>query len=366
MICNAIDKLPAKSAPGPDGIPNFLLKQLKFELIPTLHTLFKSSLESTKIPSHFLKAHVMPIKKPKKPASEPSSYRPVSLTSGLSKIFEHVIKPQVQFFLENNNLLTESQHGFRPMRSCISQLLSHYNSVVEELEKGNIVDVVYLDFVKAFDSVDIFILSKELKNIGISGKAGHWLHNFLSNRIQQIIAENQLSTPAKVQSGVPQGTVLGPLLFLVMINSLSDIELESRISLFADDTRVANGIHNEDDIRSLQDDLNKIFTWQQKNNMDFNSDKFQLLSHGRHFRGSRDIPKGQYTANNGNIIKLESPVRDLGIEISSSSDFLDHISLTCKRARDKSSWIFSYILLKRHIFSLVHVENIHSANTRLW
>ena len=340
LLNAAIDKLPAKSAPGPDGIPNLLIKQLKFEVIPILNTLFQKSLDSGAIPSSFLKAFVKPIKKPKKPRSQASSYRPVSLTSGLSKVFEHVIKPQIQSFLETNNLLRDSQHGFRPMRSCLSQLLCHYNSVISDLEQGKIIDVIYLDFAKAFDSVDIHILANELRKLGISGKAGVWLFRFLSDRLQQIIAGNQISSPSKVLSGVPQGTILGPVLFLIMINSLSDTDLESRISMFADDTRLAKGISSEDDILRLQTDLNNVFKWQKDMNMEFNGDKFQHLSHGKNFRNNRLIPKGLYTDNEGNLIKSEINVRDLGIEISASTDFSTHIDLTCKRARDKIGWIY--------------------------
>ena len=340
LIGEAIDKLPPKSAPGPDGISNYLLKQLKQEIIPVLYSLFTKSVETCTLPSQFLKAYVKPLKKTKKPRCEASSYRPVSLTSGLSKIFEHVIKKQVQSFLEENNKLRDNQHGFRPTRSCLSQLLSHYNNIILDLEQGKVTDVIYLDFAKAFDSVDIEILSKELKIIGINGKAGLWLHNFLSGRKQQIIAENQISKPANVLSGVPQGTVLGPLMFLIMINSLSDTELEAKITMFADDTRLSHGIKNKDDIKQLQADLDKVFVWQKLNNMQFNGDKFQHLSHGRSFKNNRAIPRGTYLDNDGDSIKTEISVRDLGIEISAASDFSIHINSTCKRARDKIAWIY--------------------------
>ena len=339
-INKAIDKLPPKSAPGPDGIPNLLLKNLKFEIIPILSTIYQKSLDSGRIPSKFLNAFVKPIKKPKKQRSNPASYRPVSLTTGLSKIFEHILKVQLQNYLEDNDIITNSQHGFRPLRSCLSQLLDHYNAVLVDLENGKVADTIYLDFAKAFDSVDKYILSRELAKIGIKGKAGVWLHNFLTDRTQQILADNKISAPASVRSGVPQGTILGPLLFLIMINSLSEIQLSSRISMFADDTRLAHGVNTEDDIRKLQDDLDNVFRWQRENNMEFNSDKFQHVSHGRMFKSSKLIPHGIYLSNTGDTIKNELVVRDLGIEISASADFVDHINLTCKRARDKSAWIF--------------------------
>ena len=256
------------------------------------------------------------------------------------------------------------------MRSCISQLLSHYNNIIEDLENGKTTDVIYLDFAKAFDSMDIFILSRELKSIGITDQAGLWIHRFLSGRHQQIIAENQISKKAKVQSGVPQGTVLGPILFLIMINSLSDSELESRISMFADDTRLSKEIRTEDDITQLQSDLDKVFTWQKAKNMDFNEDKFQHLPHGRSFRGSRNIPKGLYFSNNGNPIKIETSVRDLGIEISATLDFLTHINQACKRARDKVSWIYRSFYSRDVVFMSfmwkTYIQPILDYGCQLW
>ena len=369
-VKKAIDLLPARSAPGPDGIPNLLLKQLKHELAPILSKLFSKSIENGIVPAEFKKALIKPVKKPKKPRSDPASFRPVSLTSGISKIFERIVKPQIQDFLEENNLLCDSQHGFRQRRSCISQLLDHYNEVINDLEDGKISDVIYLDFAKAFDSVDHMILSRELKRIGISGKAGIWIHNFLKNRFQQVIAENKISEPVKMISGVPQGTVLGPVLFLIMINTLSEMDLTSRIKLFADDTRISFGIRNEDDIKTLQDDLDKIFIWKTEHNMKFNSDKFEHVSHGREFRSNIEIPRSSYKTDESVEVKMKKVVRDLGIEISESSEFTDHINLICKRARDKGAWIFRNLYRRDYEFLSfmwrVYVQPIFDYGCQLW
>ena len=340
IISNAIDILPPKSAPGPDGIPNLLLKNLKIQLIPKLMVIFGKSLETSSIPKQLLSAFIKPIKKPKKPRNDPASYRPVSLTSGLSKIFEHCVKPQLQSYLEDKELLSDQQHGFRPGRSCLTQLLKHYSDIITDLENGKTSETIYLDFAKAFDSVDKHILGKQIKKARITDNAGRWLFQFLSNRTQRTIAENKISSAAMVKSGVHQGTVLGPIMFLLMINSLTEEQISSRITLFADDTRIAHGVQTVEDLETLQNDLNKLFEWKNENNMKFNDDKFEHLSHGRNFKSLKMIPKGEFVTDEDDIIKNKSSVRDLGIEISQESNFNVHIAQVCRRAREKSNWIF--------------------------
>ena len=359
-VKKSIDLLPAKSAPRPDGITNLLLKELKHELAPILTKLFKKSVETGVIPSDYKTATIKPIKKPKKPRSDPASFRPVSLTSGISKILERIVKPQVQKFLKDNSLLSNSQHGFRQRRSCLSQLLEHYDEVVKDLEDGKVSDVVYLDFAKAFNSVDHMILARETRKIGIIGQAGVWLHEFLQDRTQKVVAENLISEPVKMVSGVPQGTVLGPVLFLIMINTLSELDLSSRIKLFADDTRISNGIRTEDDIVNLQDDLDKIFKWKSDHNMKFNADKFEKMSHGSDFKTNQSIPRSTYQNDEKDNIKNKKVVRDLGIEMAESADFTDHINLICKRARDKGDWVFRNFYRRDQGIPEFYVADIYS------
>ena len=340
QIKNAIDSLPPKAAPGPDGVPNILIKQLKHELSPILLTIFAKSLKEGEIPESFLKAFIKPVKKPMKSRSDPSSYRPLSLTSNIAKLLEKVVKSQLENYMENKNILSEAQHGFRSKHSCLSQLLKHYNEVIESLEAGQTHDVIYLDFSKAFDTVDRYILSRHMLNAGISSKAATWIFRFLNNRTQQVISDNSISSPAPVRSGVPQGTVLGPQLFLLMINSLTDEDLSSKIGIFADDTRVGRGISKDEDIDALQKDLDTIFAWKESNNMCFNSDKFILVRHGATFKSSKNIPQSEYYTDEQELIPNKSTVRDLGILVSASSDFHDQILRVCKTARDKSNWMF--------------------------
>ena len=160
------------------------------------------------------------------------------MTSHLVKTFERVLKKSIQNFLEVTLALADEQHGFRQRRSCLSQLLNHYDEILKGLEEGHNVDTIFLNFSKAFDKVDKFILCRKIKRVGVFGYLGIWIHNILSERKQDILANGAKSSEARVTSGIPQGTVLGPLLFLVMINDLPDSVDDSIVSIFADDARV--------------------------------------------------------------------------------------------------------------------------------
>ena len=140
-------------------------------------------------------------------------------------------------FLDDNDKLNKNQHGFRTGRSCLTQLLAHYDNIISLLEDGQNVDVVYLDFAKAFDKVDHNILLRKLQQLGIQGKTLHWIQTFLGGRTQRVIVNGKLSVPHNVISGVPQGSVIGPLLFLVLIGDIDEATLHTFIASFADDTR---------------------------------------------------------------------------------------------------------------------------------
>lgn len=161
----------------------------------------------------------------------------------------------------------------------MSQLLEHYIKILRILEEGWNVDTIYLDFSKAFDKVDHSILIDKLKILGITGKIENWIKSFLGGRQQQVIVNGFLSDPVHVKSGVPQGSVIGPLLFLVLISDI-DKDVSSYTSSFADDTRVTKSILKEEDCRMLQSDLLKVFNWSTDNNMTFNDSKFELLRYG--------------------------------------------------------------------------------------
>ena len=189
------------------------------------------------------------------------------------------------------------------------------------LSNGNNVDVIYLDFSKAFDKLDFNTLLIKLKKYGVTGKLGRWLHSFLTDRNQFVTINGFMSSMCSVLSGVPQGSVIGPLLFLVFINDIDDDIIRSFLSSFADDTRVGAAVNNLSDVQHLQDDLDKVYLWAESNNMRLNSSKFELLCYGNNCVGDSH----NYFSSSGELIPPSTDVKDLGVMMSASADFSCHI-----------------------------------------
>ena len=220
-IIEAISTISPNSAPGPDGFPAILLKKCKEQLSKPLKLFWRTCLDSGVTVDIHKKNNITPIFKAGD-QGDPANYRPVSLTSHLTKVFEKIVRKNIIKHLDDNDLFNPSQHGFREGRSCLSQLLSHYDTILTQLEEGKDVDVIYIDFSKAFDKVDHTILLSKLKAIGLDGKILKWIESFLTNRKQVVVVDCATSEPADIKSGVPQGSVLGPLLFIIMISDIDE------------------------------------------------------------------------------------------------------------------------------------------------
>jgi len=171
------------------------------------------------------------------------------------RTFEKVIKNQLVAHFEDNNLINDSQHGFRKGRSCLTQLLTHYDEVLRQIEDGNQVNVLYIDFEKCFDKIDFKILLNKLKLKGVHGKAYIWLENFLTNRTFRVRVGTELSDTEKVVSGIPQGTCLGPLLMLVMNSDIDTKIKNGTTGTLADDTKITNVLKSNADNYKMQEDL---------------------------------------------------------------------------------------------------------------
>ena len=212
--------------------------------------------------------------------------------------------------MESNNLYNSSQHGFRSGRSTVTQLLQFLDEIFFKLELGcQHVDIIYLDFTKAFNKVDHDILLYKMKQLRIEGKILNWTEAFLKRRVQQVKVEQALSSPTKVISGVPQGSVLGPLLFLIMLTDINDGISGAKVTSFADDTRLVKGIRNNSDQNEFQTELNKVYAWANENNMVFNDRKFEHLSFGT---ADREV---SYSSSSNTTIENKDSVKDLGIRV---------------------------------------------------
>ena len=336
MILKEIGNIKSNSAPGPDHFSVMLLQQCAEELSEPLYLLWRHSLDTGDIASLLKKAIVCPIQKANSQKCHPKSYRPVSLTSHITKVFERVMRGSIVKHLVENDLLPKNQHGFITGRSTLSQLLNQIEQLIRAWEEGKTTDTVYLDFAKAFDKVDHNILCRKIKRLGITGKVGIWIREFLTGRYQQVSANGVLSDPAPVLSGVPQGTVLGPILFIIMIDDLDSKLIHSVSSKYADDTRVTAKIASPDDAKNFQSELNSIiYPWGPANNMALNGDKFEHLNIGKNLQQI----KSTYTDPNGNIIIEKKEIKDLGVIISNDLTWTKHITEVVSRARVMSSWV---------------------------
>ena len=323
----ACRELTSSSAAGADGVPALLLKTCRKELKKPLYVIWRASLDHGQIPPDLLLVLVSPVHKGGCRGA-PKNYRPVALTSHITKVFERVVRKALVSHLEQHNLLPDGQHGFRALRSTLTQLLSYWDTLLSDMETGNGVDVIYTDFSKAFDTVETGVLLHELKECGVMGKVGCWLASFLDpkTRKQSVAVDGRVSPLTPVVSGVPQGTVLGPVLFLVHIRNISE-ELSDATSAtsFADDTRVQRGISSADDCSDLQDDLQRVYSWADKVNMKFNSGKFECI---RYWADPSKAPNFEYLAPDKKPIQVKSELRDLGVQLSNDLSFSVHIENT--------------------------------------
>ena len=261
-VLKLLNNLNHHKASGPDNIPTRLLKEGATELSPIFTLLFNSTLHQGQIPTPWKQAHVAPVHK-KNNRHDPANFRPISLTSVTCKLIEHIIYSQIINHLDSNGILTDRQFGFRKRHSCETQLLITVQDLAQGLRDKQQIDAVILDFSKTFDKVSHRHLLLKLEHYGVRGPTLYWIGDFLTNRTQRVMIEGTLSEAAPVTSGVPQGSVLGPLLFLCYINDLPAC-VSSHIRLFADDCLLYRTINAQHDTVILQEDLNILQQWKAK------------------------------------------------------------------------------------------------------
>ena len=329
-VLKEIDRLSSTKSPGVDLVYPRVLKECRDIVSGDLTEIFNKSVSTGEVPSLWRQANVVPIFK-KGDRSEKSNYRPISLTSVIGKMLESIIAKRIREHLEFNELIVDSQHGFTKGKSCLTNLLSFYRTVYEAADADDSYDVIYLDFSKAFDRVPHERLLRKIKAHGIEGDVYKWIKSWLSNREQRVVVNGEKSDWGSVVSGVPQGSVLGPLLFIIYINDL-DTGVSSNLGKFADDTKIGRKICSQRDNDILQRELDILQEWAKKWQMEFNTNKCSILHVGRH-----NTEKG-YTLN-GTVLRKLNSERDLGVIISQDLRPREQ----CISARNKANRILGFI-----------------------
>ena len=323
LVIEKLAKLNTNKSQGPDELNPKLLFELRDEICEPLTSLFNVSIQTGEIPQDWRDAVVAPLHK-KGSRNKPENYRPVSLTSIISKLLESIVKDRLVKHLDKYSLIRNSQHGFTSGKSCLSNLLEFFEVVTKILDKGEAVDLVYLDFAKAFDKVPHHRLFKKLEAHGLGGNVLNWIREWLNNRRQKVCIEGEASDWVEVTSGVPQGSVLGPVLFLIYINDI-DANLVSTIGKFADDTKMGKSVSSAEGVQKLREDLVKLENWASDWQMSFNTDKCSIIHLGN------DNLKHKYSLC-GSELRESTKERDLGIMVDNSMKFSEQCNTAIKNA----------------------------------
>ena len=354
-----IDKLKASSAAGPDKFYPRTLKEISDFICHPLTIIFTRSLKEGIVPEDWRKANVAPIFK-SGTKSTAGNYRPISLTCVLCKVMESIIRDQIVIHLTANHLIKPSQHGFMANKSCLTNLLEYLEVLTCLVDAGHNVDVVYMDFAKAFDKVPHQRLLRKIAAHGIEGSVLQWISAWLCGRKQRVVLNGSSSEWADVKSGVPQGSVLGPTLFVIFINDIDAVIdiVNGFISKFADDTKCGRVVLDDDDRQALQNDINKLLEWAETWQMEFNYGKCKVLHLGRSNPGFSYTMGGHAPA--GTVLEAVDSEKDIGVIIHESLKPSAQCAKSAKKAnqvlgqmsrcfhyRDKSTWIGIYKMYVR-------------------
>ena len=330
--------LPNKS-PGLDGLHPKVLREMADEISTPITTIFRKSLSTGVLPTKWLQAVITPIFK-KGDRTDASNYRPVSLTSIICKVLERIIVIHILKHLKDNELRCKQQHGFTPGKSVTTNLIEAMNVWTEALMHNIPIDILYMDYAKAFDTVPHQRLLRQVESFGITGKVLQWIRSFLNNRQQKVKANGAESSWSPVLSGIPQGSIMGPILFTLFVNDLPQ-HINSLISMFADDTKLYLPLTSDSSHDELIADLNYLQLWAEQMQMKFHPSKCKIMHMGRNNPCKDYVMKG--SNNEPYTLEKTECECDLGVYIDSKLTFTQH----CQEKVNKANKVLGYI---RHTF----------------
>ena len=326
IVCDYLHTLDVSKACGPDLIPAFLLKCCAEVISSPLSYLFNRSMNTGTLPRDWVCANVVPIFK-RDDRHISSNYRPISLTSIVVKTMERIIHSKLTTVLESHNLISTHQFGFRRNHSTTHLLLEAVHDWAKVLECRDSCHCLYLDFAKAFDSVPHYRLLLKLQSLGISGQLLRWINCFLTTRSQRVVINGQYSEWLPVASGVPQGSILGPLLFILYVDDVRQVVKHSSIKLFADDISLYSQVSCYDDCLQLQSDLSSIYQWSLRWQLQLNPRKCEAINISNK-RSSINID--YYIGSH--LVSWSQKVKYLGIIINSKLKWNDHCQYVVSKA----------------------------------
>lgn len=326
-----LGSLDTTKATGPDGVSATMLKHTALFIAPSVTKLFNLSISSGQVPTDWKRSTVVPIPK-SSDRSSPTNYRPISLLSILSKTLERHIHSLIATHLADNQLLSDRQWGFLPGKGTVTALLATTHNWFQSLENNKDVCAVFFDYRKAFDSVAHRPLLEKMSQLSINETIIQWVSSYLTSRRQSVVLNGATSDSANVLSGVPQGSVLGPLLFIIYVNDLAAMQLsqDSQIILYADDLLLFRPISTSADYVALQKDISELEPWTVNNSLQFNTAKCNYMVITR--RRCPTLPLNPLILN-GVTLKQVDMFKYLGLLITSDLSWSRHIDSICSRAK---------------------------------
>ena len=322
MVNKKLKKLKINKSPGPDKLHPRALREMSDAITKPITIIFRTSLELRELPAEWKHANVSAIYK-KGNKTHPLNYRPVSLTSVICKTLESIIREHVINHMRVNKLFSNKQFGFIGGRSTTLQLIHVLDMWTEILDQGGTLDTIYCDFMKAFDKVPHRRLIHKIKNYGITGNILDWIESFLSNRTQCVVLDNEKSNIAPVTSGIPQGSVLGPILFVLYINDMPEVvDEKSEIFLLADDTKIFRKIESEADTIQLQKDIENLVKWSEIWPLRFHPDKCVSMT----VSNKRSNPPVNRYYMGSTCLQISDCEKDIGVYIDNKISFDTHIN----------------------------------------